>query len=221
MMTSDQVRDFFTQNASLYHRLYIDVLRYGRAVNAFLRQSGTLEPNLRILDAGCGTGNVTREVLDLARRQDITGLSIDGFDLTPAMLNRFRQWLSREGVEAIDLREANVLELHRLPESWSGYDRILSSAMLEYLPKDRLAEALAALRRRLASDGTLTIFITRRNLLMKGLIEWWWKANIYTRDELREIYREAGFDSITFRRFPWPFWYVNLWGLIVEARPRR
>ncbi|MBW1906674.1 MAG: class I SAM-dependent methyltransferase, partial [Deltaproteobacteria bacterium] len=189
--------------------------------NAFLRQSGTLEPNLRILDAGCGTGNVTREVLDLARRQDITGLSIDGFDLTPAMLNRFRQWLSREGVEAIDLREANVLELHRLPESWSGYDRILSSAMLEYLPKDRLAEALAALRRRLASDGTLTIFITRRNLLMKGLIEWWWKANIYTRDELREIYREAGFDSITFRRFPWPFWYVNLWGLIVEARPRR
>ncbi|MBW2377629.1 MAG: methyltransferase domain-containing protein [Deltaproteobacteria bacterium] len=220
-MTSDQVRDFFTQNASLYHRLYIDVLRYGRAVNAFLRQSGTLEPNLRILDAGCGTGNVTREVLDLARRQDITGLSIDGFDLTPAMLNRFRQWLSREGVEAIDLREANVLELHRLPESWSGYDRILSSAMLEYLPKDRLAEALAALRRRLASDGTLTIFITRRNLLMKGLIEWWWKANIYTRDELREIYREAGFDSITFRRFPWPFWYVNLWGLIVEARPRR
>ncbi|MBW1756272.1 MAG: methyltransferase domain-containing protein [Deltaproteobacteria bacterium] len=221
MMTSDQVRDFFTQNASLYHRLYIDVLRYGRAVNAFLRQSGTLEPNLRILDAGCGTGNVTREVLDLARRQDITGLSIDGFDLTPAMLNRFRQWLSREGVEAIDLREANVLELHRLPESWSGYDRILSSAMLEYLPKDRLAEALAALRRRLAGDGTLTIFITRRNLLMKGLIEWWWKANIYTRDELREIYREAGFDSITFRRFPWPFWYVNLWGLIVEARPRR
>jgi len=220
-MTSDQVRDFFTQNASLYHRLYIDVLRYGRAVNAFLRQSGTLEPNLRILDAGCGTGNVTREVLDLARRQDITGLSIDGFDLTPAMLNRFRQWLSREGVEAIDLREANVLELHRLPESWSGYDRILSSAMLEYLPKDRLAEALAALRRRLAGDGTLTIFITRRNLLMKGLIEWWWKANIYTRDELREIYREAGFDSITFRRFPWPFWYVNLWGLIVEARPRR
>jgi cyclopropane fatty-acyl-phospholipid synthase-like methyltransferase len=138
------------------------------------------------------------------------------------MLDRFRRWLHREEVEAVDLREANVLESHHLPESWVGYDRILSSAMLEYLPKNRLAEALANLRRRLAGDGTLTIFITRRNLLMKGLIEWWWKANLYTRDELREIYREAGFDSITFRRFPWPFWYLNLWGLIVEARsPRR
>jgi SAM-dependent methyltransferase len=218
MMTSDQVRHFYTQNASLYHRLYIDILRYGRGMNAFLRQSGVLEPNLRILDAGCGTGNVTRQVLDLARREGITGLSIHGFDLTPAMLNRFRQWLQREGVEAVDLREANVLEQHHLPESWIGYDRILSSAMLEYLPKDQLAEALAGLRRRLADDGTLTIFITRRNALMKGLIEWWWKANIYTRDELREIFREAGFDSITFHRFPWPFWHLNLWGLIVEAQ---
>jgi SAM-dependent methyltransferase len=218
MMTSDQVRHFYTQNASLYHRLYIDVLCFGRGVNAFLGQSGALEPNLRILDAGCGTGNVTRQVLDVARRGGITGLSLHGFDLTPAMLDRFRQWLHREEVEAVDLREANVLEPHHLPESWIGYDRILSSAMLEYLPKDRLAEALAHLRRRLAGDGTLTIFITRRNILMKALIEWWWKANIYTRDELREIFRQAGFDSVTFHRFPWPFWHLNLWGLVVEAR---
>ncbi len=218
MMTSDQVRHFYTQNASLYHRLYIDILRYGRGMNAFLRQSGTLEPNLRILDAGCGTGNVTRQVLDVARHGGITGLSLHGFDLTPAMLDRFRQWLHREEVEAVDLREANVLEPHHLPESWIGYDRILSSAMLEYLPKDRLPEALAGLRRRLAGDGTLTIFITRRNILMKALIEWWWKANIYTRDELREIFRQAGFDSVTFHRFPWPFWHLNLWGLVVEAR---
>jgi len=218
MMSSEQVRAFYTQNASLYHRLYIDVLRYGRGMNAFLRQSGALEPNLRILDAGCGTGNVTRQVLDVARRRGITGLSLHGFDLTPAMLDRFRQWLRREGVEDIDLREANVLEPDHLPESWIGYDRILSSAMLEYLPKDRLAEALAGLRRRLAHDGTLTIFITRRNALMKGLIECWWKANIYTQDELRQTYREAGFDEITFHRFPWPFFHLNLWGLIVEAR---
>ncbi|MBW2162287.1 MAG: class I SAM-dependent methyltransferase, partial [Deltaproteobacteria bacterium] len=114
--------------------------------------------------------------------------------------------------------EANVLEQHHLPESWTGYDRILSSAMLEYLPKDRLAEALAELRQRLAADGTLTIFITRRNALMVPLIEWWWKANIYTRGELREIFSQAGFDSITFHRFPRPFWHLNLWGLIVEAR---
>jgi len=142
MMSSDQVRDFYTRNASLYHHLYIDILRYGRGMNAFLQRSGVLAPNLRIL----------------------------------------------------------------------------SSAMLEYIPKDRLAEALAGLRRRLADDGTLTVFITRRNTLMKGLIEWWWKANIYTRDELREIYREAGFDEITFHRFPRPFFHLNLWGLIVEAR---
>lgn len=218
MMTSDQVRLFYTQNASLYHRLYIDVLRYGRGVNAFLRKSGALEPNLRILDAGCGTGNVTRQVLDIARRRGITGLSIHGFDLTPAMLDRFRQWLGWTGVEAVELLEANVFEQHHFPESWTGYDRVLSSAMLEYLPRNRLPEAIAHLRQRLARNGTLTIFISRRNALMLPLMQWWWKANTYTRDELREVFRQAGFDTITFHQFPWPFWHLNLWGLIVEAR---
>ena len=48
-----------------------------------------------------------------------------------------------------------------------------------------------------------------------------WTANVYSQDKLREIFRQAGFDAITFRRFPWPFWHLNLWGLIVEARTHR
>jgi hypothetical protein len=36
--------------------------------------------------------------------------------------------------------------------------------MLEYVPRECLAEALAGLRRKLADDGRLVLFITKRKL---------------------------------------------------------
>jgi cyclopropane fatty-acyl-phospholipid synthase-like methyltransferase len=114
------------------------------------------------------------------------------FDLTPAMLDRFRLELAARGLTSVELREADVLHLKALPAAWTGYDLVVSASMLEYVPRDRFAGALNALRARLTDGGRLVLFITRRSWLMLPLIGRWWASNLYTRDELRRAFEKRG-----------------------------
>jgi len=88
---------------------------------------------------------------------------------------------------------------------------------MEYLPRDRLADALAGLRGRLCDGGSLLLFITRQNRLMEPLIGRWWDANLYRQSELRDAFGRAGFGRVEFRGFPLAFRYLDLWGHVVEA----
>jgi len=216
-LESHEVERLYTEKASFYHRLFIDLFRYGAGLKALLRRSNLLRPGIRVLDAGCGTGILTRNMVEIARERGLEGITFQGFDLTGAMLDLFRAWMIRTGTTDIALRQANVLEPGQLPGDWRDYDLIVSSAMLEYLPKPKLKEALSNLASRLAGDGTLLVVITRRNFLMKVLIAWWWKANMYEREEIAALFAQAGLVP-TFRRFPFPYVHLNLWGLILEAR---
>jgi hypothetical protein len=89
--------------------------------------------------------------------------------------------------------------------------------MLEYVPRHRLADALRVVRGRLREDGHLVLFITRRNWLTRGLIGRWWRANLYSAQELQNAFRCAGFSRCTFRRFPPAARYLALWGYVIEA----
>lgn len=146
---------------------------------------------------------------------------IQAFDLTPAMLERFREALAERGIEGVELAQADVLELGRLPAPWRDYDLVVSASMLEYLPRERLAGALRGLRSLVKEGGAFVLFITRRNWLTRPLIGRWWQSNLYEKSELEEAFREAGYASIAFRSFPRGFRYLGLWGYIVEARRER
>jgi SAM-dependent methyltransferase len=218
MMTRDEVRQLYTAKAGLYHWFFIRLMGYGRGIRAFLATSGYLQANLRILDAGCGSGLVTRSAYRVASEQGLDGIAFHAFDLTPTMLDRFRAWVAENEVGNVELRLADVLKPQELPDTWSGYDLVLSSAMLEYIPKPELSTALGNLRLRLKPGGTLVFIISRRNWLTELLIQRWWKANLYERDELTRIVRAAGFSEATFRRFSFPHEQLNLWGFVIEAR---
>jgi len=140
------------------------------------------------------------------------------FDLTPAMLERFREALERRGIQDVEVAQADVLEIDRLPASWTRYDLVVSASMLEYLPSTRLPTALGGLRSLLKQGGTLVLFITRRNWLTRPLIGRWWQSNLYAESELDRAFREAGFTSVAFRRFPLRFRFLGLWGHVIEAR---
>jgi cyclopropane fatty-acyl-phospholipid synthase-like methyltransferase len=106
----------------------------------------------------------------------------------------------------------------QLPKDWRHYDLIVSSAMLEYVPKNKIRQALANLGALLKGDGTILICITKRNVLMRLLIKMWWKANMYDKEEIKHVLQDAGFNKIKFKKFALPYWHLNLWGFIVEAK---
>jgi cyclopropane fatty-acyl-phospholipid synthase-like methyltransferase len=144
--------------------------------------------------------------------------SFHAFDLTPAMLDRFRATLQKRDIQGVELAQADVLDLDDLPAEWTNYDLIVSASMFEYLPPQRLVDALRGLRSRLKKGGNFVLFISRRNWLTRPLIGRWWHANLYEQQELEETIRRAGFTSLNFSQFPDQYRVLSLWGHIIEAK---
>lgn len=215
--TAVNVKKLYSENADKYLSA-ISFVGYPQALQKFFESYDRLRANLRVLDAGCGAGTATFALLAALNRYPLPYRTIDGFDLTPEMLARFHNELARRSITGVKLQEADVLALETLPPTWINYDLIISAAMLEYVPRGRLSEALQALRARLAPGGHLLIFITRKNPLTKLLIENWWKANRYTRNEITEALRTAGFEEIVFRIFPSRCFWQNFGAHVVEGR---
>lgn len=90
-MSNPDIKELYDTKAALYHRVFDDVLRYGAGLRAFLRPSDYLRPNLKILDAGCGSGVLTRTLHEMARERDLPGLTFHAFDLSESMLALFRR----------------------------------------------------------------------------------------------------------------------------------
>lgn len=208
--------ELYTEKASLYHRVFIDFFRYGKALKRFFLKNNYLFPGMKILDAGCGTGILTRVLYDVSKEKNLSKITFHGFDLTQAMLDIFREWISENKIDNIKLQQANVLQLDSLPTGWRNYDLIVSSAMLEHLPTDQVSNAIHNMGNLLKRNGTLLVFITKRNFIMRFLVQWWWKANIYKKNEIENIFHQAGFKNIQFKKFS--FGHMRLWGYIIEAK---
>jgi cyclopropane fatty-acyl-phospholipid synthase-like methyltransferase len=212
------VQRLYTERLSAYEA-FISFFRSRDAIRALVEHSGLLRPKLRVLDAGAGFGTATFALLDALRVRNIDAQTIDAFDLTPAMLERFQAELDSRGITLVRHEQANVLELERqLSPTWKDYDLIVSASMLEYVPKQSLPHALSALGARLAEDGSLLVVITRKNWITRILIERWWHAAGYYRKELREAFATAGFSELAFLRFPLLYFWHSVSNHVVLAK---
>ena len=201
MKPENWVQRFYAKRASLYERLFVDFLGWGRELEAFFQRSDYIQPNFKILDAGCGTGIVTRILYRLAHEQGLEGIKFHAFDLTQNMLDIFHQWIIAHKANNIELKQADVLEAEMFPSDWKEYDLIVSSTMFEYLPEDKTKDALVNLKQLLREGGTILVFLTKRNILTRWFAEKWLKTNLYDESEIQTLFHEAGFDEITYKNF--------------------
>lgn len=193
----------YTAKAALYDFLFVQLIGYGLALRSLFNKLNLLSPDAKVLDAGCGTGLLTKIHYRLARKRALVGVRFFAFDLTPRMLELFENWIAKSHAQdQIELCELNVLKLAERPAHWNDFDVIVTSSMLEYVPRTVLPDALKGLIALLKPGGRLVLCITRRDILTRWFVGIWWKSNLYTQGEIREAFREAGAKDIQFHRLP-------------------
>ncbi|MDX6685112.1 MAG: hypothetical protein QOF26_3080 [Baekduia sp.] len=136
-----------------------------------------LEPDARLLDAGCGSG---RTLDDLARYGRVSGV-----DLSPEAVAAAR----RRGHD--DVRVARVEEL---PFADATFDVVTCLDVVEHTPDDRAT--LAELRRVTRPGGLMVVTVPA----YQALWSWHDEANLHFRRydsaSLRAAAREAGWDLV-------------------------
>src|ERR1700738_1082655 len=89
-------------NSAAYHRLSGPQVSWGKKVLSRLRLRG----DEVVLDAGCGTGRLTAELLDALPRGGVVGV-----DLSQNMLAGARQHLRSQRIASVGLVAADLLHL--------------------------------------------------------------------------------------------------------------
>lgn len=112
---------------------------------AFAAQAG-IEPGQRLLDVGCGTGNLALVIKSLHPEALVVGVDPD-----PMALARARRKAARAGL-LVQLDQGFAQEL---PYPDASFDRVLSSFMFHHLDLEAKAAMLRETRRVLAPGGSL------------------------------------------------------------------
>jgi ubiquinone/menaquinone biosynthesis C-methylase UbiE len=164
------------------------VLGMNKAYDTLVAQA-ELGDGLRVLEIGCGTGNVTTRVKRAAPGADVIGTDPD-----PLALARAQR--KARGMTGIRFERAYAQEL---PFAEGEFDRVLSSMMLHHLDDDVKAGAAAEIYRILRPGGTLHIVdIGGHTTGHHGLAARWMKDNPHAvgnlGDAIPRLLRTAGFD---------------------------
>ena len=174
-------------DAAAYDRIGTPMTRWGLAVLDRL----TLRGDERVLDAGCGSGRVTKELLDRLPRGSVVAL-----DASVQMIEQARERLAADA----DRVEFVVADLGR-PLPIAGFvDAVLSTATFHWvLDHDALFRNLAAVMR----PGAALVAqcgggdnIARVRAVMRDLGETWTPWNFAWPEETERRLAEAGFDEI-------------------------
>jgi len=124
----------------------MDRVSRGRVRRAKVAVAAEVRPDDRVLEIGCGTG----ELVELAVER---GARVWGFDPSAAMLEVARTRL--EGAGGVELSHAGVECLDTLPEG--QFDLVLATLVLSELSEDERHFALRQAHRVLAPGGRLVL----------------------------------------------------------------
>jgi SAM-dependent methyltransferase len=152
-----------------------------------------IRPGQRILEIGCGTGNLAILIKRLHPDADVVGLDPD-----PKALARARRKAGREGL-AVFLDRGFAEEL---PYADASFDRVFSAFMFHHLGPDEKEQALRETRRVLKPGGSLHLIdFGGAKARSDGFIARLLHRSELLRDNFRDriptFMREAGFADRT------------------------
>lgn len=148
-------RAYLPGMSSAWKMPWYDVQSWWRRAGRLHRRTVELAgiaPGRRVLDVGCGTGNLSLAVLRAVPDAAVTGLDPDGAALRRAARKARRRRVGRRGSLTLVRGFAD-----RLPAPDAGVDHVLSSLALHHVPMDEKRRFAAELVRVLRPGGTVTI----------------------------------------------------------------
>lgn len=171
-----------------FYDLLTRALGMGKNYDALVAQAELAEGQ-RVLEIGCGTGNVTARIKRAAPGTDVIGTDPD-----PLALARAQR--KTHGLTGIRFERAYA---QQLPFADATFDRALSSMMLHHLDEDVKAGAAAELYRVLRPGGQLHIVdIGGHTTAHHGLASRWMKNNPHAAgnldDAIARLLGSAGFE---------------------------
>jgi ubiquinone/menaquinone biosynthesis C-methylase UbiE len=128
-----------------FYDLFTKLLGVESAHRRLLEQAA-IQPNYRLLEIGCGTGN-----LSILAKQLYSAAEVVGIDPDPKALSRACKKAQRASL-LIDFRQAFS---EQLPFPDASFDRVLSAFMLHHIQPDLKASALHEVYRVLKPGGSL------------------------------------------------------------------
>jgi ubiquinone/menaquinone biosynthesis C-methylase UbiE len=136
--------------AAFYDTL-VKLMSFGKdkAIRKASVELAQINPGDKVLDVGCGTGDLTLEAKKLAGS---TG-EVHGTDASPNMIEQARQKTARTGIDVTF--QVGLVEDIDFPEN--QFDVVLSSLMMHHLPDGLKQEGLAEIYRVLKPGGRLLI----------------------------------------------------------------
>jgi len=113
------------------------------------RVAGAVPAGSKILEIGCGTG----ELAGMLISRDCT---VDGFDLSPSMVAAAQERIEAERLEGkLNVRQMGVEAMDRLPNG--AYDAVVATLVFSELTDDEIRYALRHASRILKPGGWLVI----------------------------------------------------------------
>ena len=138
-------------------RLDIQGELYRDATLRAFRDAG-IELGMRVLDIGCGTGDVSRAVATVVGESG----SVLGIDRGEKAVEAARAWAQKRGLTNLDFTVSEIDEFHRP----AGFDAVVGRFILMHQPDP--ARALASVVRSVRAGGVVCMIESYMDALLSG-----------------------------------------------------
>lgn len=175
----------FDDFAEEYAQRFMDLNAYSDSIDAFCNLIKTTQP--KILELGCGPGNVTK-LLNLRFPE----AQITAIDLAPKMIA-----IARQQLPDVDFRLMDVRDILVLPEK---FDAVMCSFCLPFLSKADVKKLIADCSEKLNRGGVIYISTMEGNESDAGFETTSFSKgseiyfNYHTQEDLKQALSASGFE---------------------------